>query len=144
MAASGTGAFLGAMFLLALPRRFRIAWITTALVVIARGNGSASRSSSSGRLRGAVRDRDGVLDVSRELAQRTGPAPAQQSDHEAELAAAGPRQRLAQGEELPVLAIVEPAAPFDEFAAQQHEVGDGSAKACQAKTQENQKDFQVR
>jgi|SRR5271157_1020352 len=35
MAASGTGAFLGAMFLLALPRRFRIAWITTALVVIA-------------------------------------------------------------------------------------------------------------
>jgi len=35
MAASGTGAFLGAMFLLALPRRFRIAWVTTALIVIA-------------------------------------------------------------------------------------------------------------
>jgi len=35
MAASGAGAFLGAIFLLALPRRFRIGWITTALVVIA-------------------------------------------------------------------------------------------------------------
>ena len=35
MASSGAGAFLGAIFLLALPRRFRIGWITTALVVIA-------------------------------------------------------------------------------------------------------------
>jgi len=35
MAASGAGAFLGAIFLLALPRKFRIGWITTALVVIA-------------------------------------------------------------------------------------------------------------
>jgi len=35
MAASGAGAFLGAIFLLALPRRFRIGWIITALVVIA-------------------------------------------------------------------------------------------------------------
>jgi len=35
MAVSGAGAFLGAMFLVALPRRFRIGWIMTALVVIA-------------------------------------------------------------------------------------------------------------
>ena len=34
MAVSGIGAFLGAVFLLILPRRFRVAWITTALVVI--------------------------------------------------------------------------------------------------------------
>ena len=35
MAVSGAGAFLGAMFLVALPRRFRIGWIMTALGVIA-------------------------------------------------------------------------------------------------------------
>ena len=35
MAASGAGAFLGAIFLLVLPRRLRIGWITTALFVIA-------------------------------------------------------------------------------------------------------------
>jgi MFS family permease len=35
MTVSGAGAFLGAIFLLALPRRFRIGSITTALVVIA-------------------------------------------------------------------------------------------------------------
>lgn len=35
MAFSGAGAFLGAIFLLALPRTFRIGWITTALFVIA-------------------------------------------------------------------------------------------------------------
>jgi MFS family permease len=35
MAFSGAGAFLGAIFLLALPRRFRVAWIATALVAIA-------------------------------------------------------------------------------------------------------------
>jgi len=35
MAVSGAGALLGAMFLVALPRRFRIRWIMTALVVIA-------------------------------------------------------------------------------------------------------------
>ena len=35
MAVSGTGAFLGALFLLALPRRARIGWIMTALVLIA-------------------------------------------------------------------------------------------------------------
>jgi len=35
MAVSGAGAFLGALFLLALPRRFRIPWIVTSLVGIA-------------------------------------------------------------------------------------------------------------
>jgi len=35
MAVSGAGAFLGAIFLLALPRRARIGWIMTALVLIA-------------------------------------------------------------------------------------------------------------
>ncbi len=35
MAVSGAGAFLGSIFLLALPRGYRIGWITTALVVIA-------------------------------------------------------------------------------------------------------------
>jgi len=35
MAFSGAGAFLGAIFLLGLPRGFRIGWITTALFVIA-------------------------------------------------------------------------------------------------------------
>jgi MFS family permease len=35
MAVSGAGAFLGALFLLAIPRRFRIPWIVTSLVGIA-------------------------------------------------------------------------------------------------------------
>jgi MFS family permease len=34
MAVSGIGAFLGAVFLLVLPRQFRLSWITPALVVI--------------------------------------------------------------------------------------------------------------
>ena len=48
MAVSGAGAFLGAIFLLALPRRFRIRWITTALFVIALRGFRAGLVSSVG------------------------------------------------------------------------------------------------
>ena len=63
------------------------------------------------------------------------------SDGDAELAAGRARQRLAERHELAEGGVVKPAAPFDVFAPEVPDVGDGPPERGQAQAQRRDADF---
>lgn len=72
------------------------------------------------------------------------PAGATQPQADADLTARRPREELAEGDEVGIATVIEPAAALDEFRAEVAQVRDRAAEGNQAQLQESEQDFENR
>jgi hypothetical protein len=97
-----------------------------------------------GQMREAIREADEQHDGGQREAeprgQRAAESAAQPADRDADLAAARPRQELAQRDDVAERVFVEPAAPLDEFVAEIAQVRGRTAERGESETQKDEEE----